>query len=509
MSRSRETNARQIRGSTLLLAGSVLTRLLNGTTQILLARSLSKASYGAFAYGIAATGIVEVIVTLGLIQAVTRYVPVYEERGEHGKAIGTLALIFGTIISLGIVAITVVSIYSGEIERVLIHDRLTAAVFAILIFLVPIEALNRMAEGVLAVLGRPGLIFVRKNLVGPGLRLAVIAMLVVRGSGPQAMATAYVILGAIGLAIYSGILTRAFRDHGFPLRDAWRRLEVPFREVGAYVLPLLVTGLVWVIVEAGDAIALGRFATPAQVAELRAVLPLALLMQAVRFSFIPMFTAFAARLFVREDRAGLNDAYWRTITWVALLTFPLFAVESVFARTLTSTIFGARYASSASVLTILAVAYFVQAVWSTSGNLLSVMGRVKYLMFAHLVVLAAFAGVAVLLTPRWGADGAALAKLSAIAVSCVLSQLGLRGTGVRLFEVRMAPVYLSMAAGVAALWVVERIVGPPLWMALVLTGVVWLALVAGTRRALAISEIFPEIRDIPLARYLAVDPDDS
>ncbi len=502
-------SAKQIRGSTLLLTGTALSRLFNGAAQVLLARSLSKAEYGAFAFGIAVVALAEVIVSLGLNQAITRYVPVYEERGEHGKALGTLVLVFGTIISLGLTLVLIVRLFTGSLEDLLIHDRLTVSIFAILVALVPIDALNRMSDGVLAVLGRPGMIFVRKNVLAPGLRVLVVALLITRDASLRFLAFGYVMVGLVGIATYAGILPRALREHGFSVRSAWRQIEFPVREVTTYVVPLLISALAWSLIDAGDAIVLGRLRGAADVAELRAVQPLATLMQAILYSFTLLFTTLAARLFARGDRIGMNDMYWRTTTWIALLAFPLLAMELVFAPQVTTTLYGSRYADSASVLAILAVGYFLQGCLSLGGPVLAVFRRVRYILAVNLTVLGVAIVLMLALVPPLGARGAALAKVAAIVVGGVGLQAGLRRTGVRGLDPRFLPVYASLGAGLGALWLVQALVHPPLVVGLVLTAAVWIALVAGTRASLDIGNVFPELRRVPLARYLAADPDDT
>ena len=509
MNRQDDGTVRQIRGSALLLAGTVVGRIVNGATQILLARALTKTEYGAFAYGLAFAAVAEVFATLGLTQAVSRYVPLYEERKEYGKALGTIVFVFGTIVSLGLLVVVAVSVFAGSIERLLVHDRQTVATLAILVALVPIEATNRVSEGVLAVVGRPGMIFVRKNVLTPVLRLVVVGVLVSQGSSTRSVAVGYVAIGVLGILAYGGLVPRAVQMHGFPLREAWHRLEVPVREITTFVAPLLVWVVVWVVIDAGDALVLGRYGGAAEVAALRAVQPLAMLMQAILYSFTLLFTTLAARLYAREDHAGLNDAYWRTATWISLLTLPILIVEVIFGEQLTTTLYGRRYADSASVLAILAIAYFVQASMSLNGQVLAVYRRVRYILVVNVVTLGACAFLLFTLVPALGAEGAALAKVGAMIIHSVLMHIGLRaGTGVRLFETRFARLYVAMGALVAVLWLFQRALHPTLVVALLVTGAMWLALVAASRRALAIGHVFPELRKVPLARYLVDEWDE-
>ncbi len=503
-----DATVKQVRGSALLLTGRAISRFVNGAAQILLARALTKGDYGAFAYGLAVASFSEIFATLGLTRVITRFVPVYEERGELGKAVGTIVFVFGTIVSLGLTTVVLVNALSGSIDHLLVHDRRTIELLAILIALTPIEALNHTTDGVLAVMGRPGAIFFRKHVFSPVLRVGVVAILISRGADVTALAVGYVGVGVVGLLAYAWALVRSVRELGLPFAD-WRKIQIPFRELGAFALPLLGTGLVGVLLEASDVFILGKLSGTAAVADIRAVRPLARFVQTFLLSFTLLFTTLTARLYARGDRKELNDLYWRTACWITLLSFPIFAVTFVFSAPLTTTLYGSRYAASAPILAVLALGYFVNGSLGLNAQVLSVFRYLRYLVVVNVVVLVAAVTSMVLLAPGYGALGAAYAKAGALILTNLLLQAGLRHTGVKLFDARFSTVYLAIAVAIFGLWVFNSVVAPPLFVGVVVTGAVSIVLLIATRGSLQIGAVFPEIRRIPLARYLASEPDED
>ena len=501
-----EADVKQLRGSSLLLTGRVVSRAINAGTQILLARTLTKTDYGAFAYAFAFIALSETFVTLGLNRAITRYVPVYEERGEHGKAVGTILLVLGTIVSLGIAIVVLVNGLSGSIQQSLIHDRRTVSLLAILIALVPLEALDHMADGIMAVLGRPGAIFVRRHVLGPCLRLAVVSVLVVQHADARVLAFGYIAVGVLGLLVYSGMLVRGVQRQILPRGVTWRSIQLPFREIATFVGPLLVTAIVRMLIESSDALVLGAIHGPEGVASLRAVLPVARFVLTFQLAFMLMFTTLAARLYARDATAALNDSYWRTATWIALLSFPVFAVSFVFAGPLTATLYGPRYADSAPIMAILSLGYFVNGITGLNAQVLGVFRRLTFLTVVHLVVLVVTVAGLFAVVPTFDALGAAVVKSGSIIFINVLLQLGLRGTGVRFFDVRFSRIYVLMGAALLGLWVLQTTVTPPFAVAVALTGVVWLLLLRASRSTLRIEQVFPELRRIPLVRFFVGDP---
>ena len=74
------------------------------------------------------------------------------------------------------------------------------------------------------------------------------------------------------------------------------------------------------------ALTLGYFGEMQDVAVFAAALPLAMLNQTVMRNFSLLFTSSASKLFAKGDFEGINDLYWQTAVWLAILTFPIFAL---------------------------------------------------------------------------------------------------------------------------------------------------------------------------------------
>src|SRR4030095_2896153 len=113
-----------------------------------------------------------------------------------------------------------------------------------------------------------------------------------------------------------------------------------------FAIPLLSTEVVFLGIQQADAVMLGQMAGPEQIASLRAVVPFARLSQVVLEICGILFTPYAARLFARGDHEGINRLYWSTTTWIAVLSFPIFAVTFMLGRHLAPLLLGRVYADS-------------------------------------------------------------------------------------------------------------------------------------------------------------------
>ncbi|HET9888606.1 MAG TPA: oligosaccharide flippase family protein, partial [bacterium] len=198
--------ARQIRGSSLLLAGRVLSLLLNLVVQVVTVRVLSKEGYGVFAYAISIAAITEGIIGLGLPRAIARFLPIFDEKDDRPRMLGTITLGVCATLATGAAAMLVIAGLRGSIAGELAKDPTALAALVILSALAPLQGLDRLFLEMFSVFGKPQAIFVRRFLLGPILRLAAVLMIALRDGSPVSLAWGYVIAGVIGLAFYGHML---------------------------------------------------------------------------------------------------------------------------------------------------------------------------------------------------------------------------------------------------------------------------------------------------------------
>lgn len=497
------SSARHVRGSSLLLLGRVIAMVVNFLVQVLIVRYLSTAAYGAFAYALSLVTLGETLVTLGIDRAVGRFLPIYHERGEWAKLFGTIALVAGTILSLGLVLIVLVVGLASTLGRTLVHDDLAVSLILILVLLAPLQAADTMFANVLAVFASPRAIFVRRFVLAPVLRLAVVGLLVLGRFDATFLAAGYVVTGAIGVALYSFLLVRVMTEQGILRHLDPRGLQLPTREILIYTVPLVTTDLVYVLMNTTDAVLLGAFHGVDEVGAWRVVQPLAGLNQLVLSSFTLLFVPAASRLFARGANDEMRDLYWQTAIWMAVSTFPIFIVTFALAEPVTVLLYEPRYASSAIFLTLLALGRYVDVVLGFNGLTLRVFGNMRAIVAVNLFAAAVNLGLNLLLIPRFGALGAAVGTASTLILYNVAKQVALaRATPLPAFEPRYLRVYLVIAACSLACLAFQTVVRPPLPFGLALAALLSLAVVVVSRDQLRMAQTFPELLRLPFARLV-------
>jgi O-antigen/teichoic acid export membrane protein len=474
---------KQIRGSTLLFTGRMLSVGINFAVQVLIVRYLSKADFGVFAYGLSLVALGQSISILGLDKAVSRFLPIYDEDGAHGKMLGTLLLVGGTIFALGLAFIAVVFGFYGMIVGSVGDQGRALTVLMILLVLSPIQALDDVLMATFAVFSRARSIFVRRYILAPGLRLAAILAVLAAQSDVRALAAGYVAGGGLGVVMYAVILVRTLRARGLLRGAQLRRLSMPAREIYGFALPLVTVDLMFAVMNTSNVVMLGHFGTVTDVADYRVVQPAARLNMLVMTSFGLLFTPLAARLYARQDRAGIHELYWRTAVWMAVFSFPVFA---------------ATFA-----LALLSLGYYFGVALGFNGLTLRVYGLVRYSVVISVVATVANVALNLVLIPAYGAVGAGVGTCATLVLHNVLKQAGLRhGTGISVFEARHLRVYGVIVAVGALLLGLQHIAHPNFPVALVAVAAGSAVVLALTRDALRVADMFPEVGRIPVVRRL-------
>lgn len=495
--------AQHIRGSSLLLVGRGVALALGFGAQVLLVRYLSKADYGALSYALAAVTFFAGIALFEQTDTLSRFVPLYRERRQYGAMFGSVALGFGAVAGLG--ALIALAILVGLMLLGIrpTNDPRALQLLLIIALLIPVQALDDLFTTIFAIFGGSWTIVLRQSLLSPGLRLAMVALLIGLHADVVFLVWGYLAITILGILFYAWLFRRLLRAQG--LLPEWRprAFAYPTRELFGFATPLMASTLVWLLMESSDALLLGFFRSTETVASFRAVLPVAMLNEVVIMAFTVLFTPLAARLYAREDHGSLAELYRQTALWMTVLSFPIFALTFSFARSVTLGLYGVQYSDSAPILTLLALGYFCHTCLGFNGLTLKIYGRLRYAVAIDIGAAGLNVAINLLLIPHWGALGAAVGTAGTMIAHNSLKQIGLwRYTGITLCQPRDLWTYGGLFALALALLGLQMLLPPSLWLALPLAALASLLMLWSSRRVLQIDTMFPELLRWPLVRTI-------
>lgn len=494
---------KHIRGSSLLFAGRLMSQVVTLIVQILVVRYLSQEAFGAYSYAMSVAGTIGLFSTLGFDRAISRFVPIYHEKQEYGRMFGTIKLVVLLIIGFGSLFPLSVLLFHDAIASRWVTDPQVMSLLTIAMFLVPFEAFDALIVNMFAVFASPRAIFFRRHMLAPIMRLSVAVLMVLTASGAMFLTAGMVVSVAGAVLICAYVLYRMMEEQGLWEHCNRHEVEIPLRDILAFTLPLLSTDVLFLVMNGLDVVLLEHYGNLSDVAAYRAVNPFARLNLVVYTTFTLLFTPQASRLFARNDREGINDLYWKSATWIAVLTFPVFAASFSLAKPLTPFLFGKEYSESGRILAILALGHYINASLGFNGTTLTIYRMVWWVALSTMIVAVLNVLLNLFLIPRYGAIGAAVGTTTTLIMHNIMKQAGLFfGTGVQFADRRYLRVYGIIALSAVSLWLVEHFGNLNIFVGAALGVLIFLVVVRTNRTTLAIDETFPELGRIPFIKLL-------
>lgn len=500
---------KHVRGSSLLLSGRFLAMALNLLTQILIIRYLSKTDYGMFAYVLTLVALLTTLNNLGMERAVARYVPIYEEKNDLESAAGVVILAIGILVALGGATAVLVVGFQGLLAGTLSENPAVISVLVVLITLAPVTALDRVIEALLSAFGKPRIIFLRKYIIGPCLKLAAVSLTLLASGNVYVLAMGYMLAGVVGLLLYGLLLKDVLREHNLMQHFRPGRFNIEYRRIFRFSLPTFAATLAFAVRPVVVVMVIEFFHELSTVAEFRSVVPVARLNSVVLTSFTLLFIPMAARLFAQDNRGLLGEMQSHAALWVTVLSFPVFAMCIVLAEPLIVLLLGERYASSAPVLAILAVGYFFYSALGLHQRTLRAMGKVRVLLYIEIVSILLLLAGTLELVPDHGATGGAIAAAGSMLIYTLMNSIALwKITGRNPLPWPYAKVYLIAAACSLGLWFTRSLLDIESTLILMLlVAIVSILVILSCRKLLQVAEMFPEVSRLPrfIQRVLGVN----
>ena len=491
-----------IRGSSLFLVGNVVSLAITFLPHLVLVRYLPTEAFGHLAYALSLVAVGKTY-SLGFNEAMSRFVPIYHARREPSKVLGSIIVVFALSLLISGLLIAIFAVASGPILVLLTKGREPAGLLLILMFLVPLETAELLIMNLFACFTRTREIFWGR-LFAPMLRVIVITLVVFRHMTLPSLASGYVLVELFTVVVFGTLVVFELRKQ--KLLQNLSNVVLPFREIFSFSVPLMLSNVLGMIGNSIPVLLLGYFHPISTVAYYRVVLPAAVLSSMIPGNFIPLYLPSASRLFAKDNMAGINHLFWETSLWMSVLAFPIFLLTTCFAGPLTNFLYGIRYAPSAPILAILSLGYFFNVIFAFSGLTLKVLGKIRVMVILNTVTPIIIIGFNLLLIPRYGAIGAAVATSAGLIIQNLLRQLCLWrwGGGINFFETRFASFFLVLGSSAIGLYLIRMFTPNSIYVAVALalavsTFVLWLV-----KKKLKIAEVFPEIVRLPVVgRILA------
>jgi O-antigen/teichoic acid export membrane protein len=441
----------------LLGAGASLVGYL---LRLLIARRLGPQEYGLVYAVMALFGLFSLFQHLGLGEALVRAIAEYRIKGKPASIKGAI------LTTLGIQFVTA-ALLAGA--GVLLADWLAASYFhapaaaelvrlyAIAILLSPLDI---VFLAIFQGWQRTDLFSLVNFLRMAFILLATLALFAL-GLGAKAPILAYSIVYVLSLAIYYPLFATQVFPQFAHIRAALSRDE--FRALVRYGLAVMMTSAAGLIIAYTDTTLLTALRPLEEVGQYNAALPTARVLWLIAQSLAIVLFPLATELWLKKPhylRQGIELLY----RYVALIIVPAALVILAFPELALRLLFGPAFEPAAPALRILAAAAILFTFSSVNSSVLSGIGKPQANSAITWVAAAANAIGNLLLIPRLGVAGSAIATLISFAFMLVLSTAVLRRHIA--FSVPWAGWLKALLAGAAFIGIVtlvKRGLGLPVW----------------------------------------------
>ena len=178
-----------------------------------------------------------------------------------------------------------------------------------------------------------------------------------------------------------------------------------------FSVPLLLSGIFWMLLERTDTIIIGIFLDQTYVGLYNAAIPIGQMILMIRQSFSPVILPLLTELFSKNKRNDLALMYYLSAKWTAILSIPLFISMLMKPEFFIRLIFGSEFISASTILQIVIFGFFIHTIVGPTSNLLIILGKTKLAMQNSVLAFLISILSNIILIPKFQLIGAAISSL--------------------------------------------------------------------------------------------------
>ena len=371
---------------------------------LVVARLLGVEALGIYALAIAVIQITEVLAVAGLDSGLLRFVSLHGNDPLRQRAVIGSAL--KTSITLSLFMVLLLLLFSAPISSMLNGSRILQLTLCCYAAAIPFNVATLLFGHAMQGFRQLKPKIIATQIVSPLLLLLLTILFYYSAGHDVALFFPFSLAGVGGFFwIRRSLSTICGTLPGDILHAR------PDKEMLAYALPFMVVSLLSMMTHWLDVMMLGMLTDTATVGLYHPAARTAGLIRSVLLAFAGIAAPMIAELHTGSQNAEIGRIYKMVTRWIITVVIPPVILFMVFPELVLS-VFGARFAAGGAVtLLLLTVASFLQASFGLSATVLAMTGYARLSLFNALGALALQVLLNLLLIPRMGINGAALATL--------------------------------------------------------------------------------------------------
>lgn len=393
------------KGAGVVYTGLILEIIISFLAQLLAARYLNTADFGGITTGVALVNLGAILGTIGLDEGLIRHLPrkTADERTSLARAAFLIVVPFSLTIGV------LIALNASFIAANVLGDASVSTSIRIFGAMIPFASVLMLSIG-----GIRGQEISRyrvyiENLLRPTLRFGLVIAAVIFGLGQAGFALAYAVPYAVGAGVAVLLLLRTF-DTG--IRSSSDDVDADYAGFIRYSIPMTVSRAASFVYRSADIFLLLYFLNAGAVGAYGVAYAAGRLVGMFSMAFNFLGAPIASKI---EAASGVDDmvtAHQPALRWLVILSIPAMAPLVLFPEPFITGLYRPRYAPGAGALAVLALAFAIDNVFNALGNLLRGLGKARPLAFNGFLAAATNVALNIVLIPRYGIVGAAIATFA-------------------------------------------------------------------------------------------------
>jgi O-antigen/teichoic acid export membrane protein len=390
-------------GAGFSFGGYIIGQTVRFIFSLVVARLLGADALGTYALAMAVIQIAEVAAIAGLDSALLRFAGMHRTDLVRRRRVIGFVLKAGFILSIAVMLL--LELFAGSFAGMLNGGRMLQLAITCYAAAVPFNAATMLYGHAMQATGRIEPKIIATQVLSPVLLLSFMLLLNAFSGRESALLFPFALSAAVTFFWIRPRLRDIAGMEPGDIRSA--PVELP---VLSYAMPFLLVSLLSMTAHWLDIVMLGMLTDPGTVGLYHPAARTAGLIRAVLPAFAGMAAPIFAELHAAGSRVELESMYRLVTRWMVTVVVPPVLLFLLFPAPVLS-VFGVHFTKAAFVLGLLTAGAFLQALFGISATLLAMAGHSRLSLLNALSALIMQASLNLLLIPRMGIEGAAVAGL--------------------------------------------------------------------------------------------------
>lgn len=402
--------------SAIVFIGKILSQGFGFLSSILMARILGATLLGRYYLGLILVQIASYIALMGFDRGLVRFIPVYS-MDDEGKTKRLLQSNIAIVLFLSICLSFLLFNTSSIISTRLFHSYEMSEVLKIFSFYIPIFSLFSLGLAVLRGFKRVDISSNVNNIIMPLTFLIFLSVIILVDGKLNHVITVRMISTFIAI-----IVVAYFMLNKFSIVLKAKSSYVDTKNYLFYCLPFLIISILYFIIGKITTLMLGYFVTSDYVGVYSVIVYITALslfgLQAVNAIFAP----YISELYTKGDLVNIERLLKILTRWSFNFALFVFVLILIFRIELLK-IYGNQFAIGARAMVILAAGQIINAFSGSTGAILLMTGRQNWEVINSIIVLFLNVTLNIILIPKYGIEGAAIAAGLSIGIINIMKVL--------------------------------------------------------------------------------------